>query len=312
MSRSTPRAAPTGWTGYLYLSIVYVVWGSTFLAIRLGVREGAGFPPFTFGGMRLILSSGLLLAWSAGRGQLKVSRRDLAQLAISGIVLWVGANGLVTWAEQRIASGYAALMFGSAPIWVAIVEALLDRRLPSTLLASSLLLGLAGLLVLTVPALVVGERADMLGILVLLLAAMNWAMASVFQRRNLVRSGSVASSGYQQLFGAFGFAAVALLAGEPAPTPTTEAWLAWGYLALFGGIVGYTSFVMALRLLPTNVVVTHTFVNPVIAVFLGWLVLREPISLWTVGGAALVLLGVVGVFRDRQLQASRATQPAQE
>jgi drug/metabolite transporter (DMT)-like permease len=141
----------------------------------------------------------------------------------------------------------------------------------------------------------------------LLLAAINWALASVFQRRKPVGSDPVASSGFQQLFAAFGFAAIALLAGEPAPTPTTEAWLAWGFLVLFGSIIGYTSFVMALRLLPANVVVTHTFVNPVIAVFLGWLFLREPITLWTAGGAALVLLGVVGIFRDRQVQASRAT-----
>jgi drug/metabolite transporter (DMT)-like permease len=308
MSQSSSPSAPATWTGYLYMSVVYLVWGSTFLAIRLAVREGAGFPPFTLGSMRLMLSGGLLLAWAALRREFKASRRDLAVLAISGLGLWLGGNGLVLWAEQRIDSGYAALMIGSSPIWVAVVESLLDRRLPSALLAGSLFAGLAGLLVLTIPALATSERADATGILALLLAAVSWASTSVYQRRHPVRASSIASSGYQQFFAALGFIVVVLLVGEPAPTPTTEAWLAWAYLVLFGGIIAYTAFVMALRLLPTNIVLTHTFVNPVIAVFLGWLVLREPITLWTVGGALLVLLGVAGVFRDRQLQASQATQ----
>ena len=104
---------------------------------------------------------------------------------------------------------------------------------------------------------------------------------------------------------------ILLLVGEPRPTPTTEAWLAWGYLVVLGSIITYTCFVTALRTLPTNLVLTHAYVNPVIAVFLGWLILDEAISPWTIVGAALVLLGVAGVFRDRHMQNSRAARPAE-
>jgi drug/metabolite transporter (DMT)-like permease len=101
---------------------------------------------------------------------------------------------------------------------------------------------------------------------------------------------------------------VALLAREPAPTPIPEAWLAWGYLVIFGSVIAYTAFVMSLKTLPTNVVLTHAYVNPVIAVLLGWLILREQITLLTIAGAGLVLLGVAGVFRDRRLQTLQAAR----
>jgi drug/metabolite transporter (DMT)-like permease len=296
------------WAGFFYLSIVYVVWGSTFLAIRLTVREGAGFPPFTMGAMRLGAASFILLAWAVLRGQWRVSGRDLVRLAISGIALWVGGNGLVVWAEQYVDSGYAALLVGSAPIWSALLDAILDRRTPSLLLVLSLLVGLAGVAVLTLPGITLDAQVNTLGIVAVLVAAVIWAIASVYQRRNPVVSGSRTSSGYQQLFGALGYGVVALLAREPAPTPIPEAWLAWGYLVIFGSVIAYTAFVMSLKTLPTNVVLTHAYVNPVIAVLLGWLILREQITLLTIAGAGLVLLGVAGVFRDRRLQTLQAAR----
>ena len=120
---------------YLHLGIVYLVWGSTYLAIRVAVREGSGFPPFSMGATRVILAGLLLLGWAAlSRKRVRPSRRELLILAGSGLLLWSVGNGLVIWAEQRADSALAALVIGTTPIWAVLIEAALDRRRPSPLL----------------------------------------------------------------------------------------------------------------------------------------------------------------------------------
>lgn len=299
------------WAGLFHLSVVYLVWGSTYLAIRVAVREGSGFPPFTMVALRVLLGGGLLLLWAAStHNRIRPSRRELAILAGSGLLLWLGGNGLVTWAEQRADSGYAALLVAAVPIWVALIEAVLDRKMPSLLLMGSLLIGFTGIILLSLPVLTSGARADLWSTVALLLAGLSWGNGMVLQSRNPVALAPRVSSGYQQISGGLGIAMVALLVGEPWPTPAPEAWLAWGYLVVFGSVFAFTSFVQALRLLPINIAMTHAYVNPVIAVLLGWLLLREPITLWTVGGATLVLLGVAGVFRTRYAGTSPTTADA--
>jgi drug/metabolite transporter (DMT)-like permease len=296
-STSGNRLDPVG-LGNLF--VVYLVWSSTYLAIRLAVREGAGFPPFTLGFMRAAVAGVLLLVWNKLRGEnLKLTQQELFTLAASGVLLWLGGNGLVTFAEQRADSGLAALMVSASPIWAALIEAIIDRRLPSLQLAVALLVGFGGIALLTTPALMSGVRADTVAILALMGAPVTWAAGSVLQARRPVRHSPRTSSAYQMLFGAIGFALVIFLIREPLPTPTTEAWLAWLYLLVFGSLFAFTSYVIALRLLPTRIVMTYAYVNPVLAVVLGWIVLGEQITWWTVAGTALVLLGVAGVFRER-------------
>lgn len=285
------------------LFVVYLVWSSTYLAIRLAVREGAGFPPFTLGFMRAALAGILLLLWAwARRENLRLTRGELLTLAASGILLWLGGNGLVTFAEQRADSGLAALMVAASPIWAALIEAIIDRRLPSLQLSVALLIGFGGIALLTTPTLMSGIRADTVAILALIGAPLTWASGSVLQARRPVRHSPRTSSAYQMAFGAIGFAIVIWLVKEPLPTPTQEAWLAWAYLVVFGSLIAFTAYVTALRLLPTRIVMTYAYVNPVLAVVLGWLVLGEQITWWTVAGTALVLLGVTGVFRERRAQ----------
>lgn len=286
---------------YLHLGIVYLVWGSTYLAIRVAVREGSGFPPFSMGASRVIVAGLLLLAWAAlSRKRLRPTRRELLTLAGSGLLLWLGGNGLVVWAEQRAHSALAALMVGTIPIWVAVLEAVLDRRRPSPLLMLGLFCGLVGIGLLSAPVLTSGVRADILSMIALLLASVSWAVGSVLQNRNPVDLPLRVSSGYQHLAGGIGYLLLVLLMGEPTPSPTPQAWTAWGYLVIFGSIIGFTSYVNTLRQLPMSIATTNAFVNPVIAVILGAVLLNEPVTLWTVSGAALVLLSVAGVFRDRQ------------
>jgi drug/metabolite transporter (DMT)-like permease len=143
-----------------------------------------------------------------------------------------------------------------------------------------------------------GVQANWLSLAALLLASLSWAGGVVLQGRQAVGVSPVVSSGYQQVFGGLWLVGMLALAHEPAPHPVPEAWAAWGYLVVFGGL-GFTAYVQALRLLPISLATTNAYVNPVIAVFLGWLVLGEAVTGWTIAGAALVLLGVAGVLGER-------------
>ncbi|MBI3158127.1 MAG: EamA family transporter [Chloroflexi bacterium] len=297
----TQQAATTFNPAALFhLIVIYLVWGSTYLAIRIAVRPGAGFPPFSMALLRVLAAGGILLAWGwLSKQRLRPTRREAGVLLASGLLLWTGGNGLVTWAEQHAASGLTALLIGALPIYTAIIEAFIDRKRPSGFLFFSLLVGFGGITLLTLPSFTSGVRADVTSTLALLAAAVSWGFGSILQARNPVELGARVSSGYQMLAGGLGFTALTLLTGEPLPTPTPEAWLAWAYLVLIGAVLAYTSFVTALRLLPTNIVMTYAYVNPVIAVILGWVVLGETITGWTVAGSLLVLAGVAGVFRER-------------
>jgi drug/metabolite transporter (DMT)-like permease len=286
--------------GLLHLFVTYVVWGSTYLAIRVAVREGAGWGPFWMGATRVLVAAALLFLFNKLRGpRLKPTRSELGILVATGLLLWVGGNGAVNWAEQRIDSGLAALIVGTMPIWVALMESLLDRRRPSLLLSSSLVVGFCGLVVLTYPMLEDGVKSDLLGVLAVVFAAVSWGFGSIIVNRRPLSLDPIVISGWQQLVGGVGFTIVALLVREPAPQPTPEAWAAWAYLVVFGSLLAYTSFVYALKLLPTTVVMTYAYVNPVIAVLLGWLILSEPITVFTLVGMVLIVGGVYGVFLDK-------------
>ena len=154
--------------------------------------------------------------------------------------------------------------------------------------------------VLSWPVLREGTRADALAVAALLAAPFFWALGSIWLGRRSPDLGVRVISGYQQLLGGLALAVAALATGEPRPQPTNEAWLAFGYLVVFGSVIAFTSYMATLRLLPYRVVVTYTYANPVIAVALGWLILGEQVTVWTLGGAALVVAGVAGVFASRE------------
>ncbi|MFW6421270.1 MAG: EamA family transporter [Candidatus Bipolaricaulota bacterium] len=241
--------------GLLSLFAVYFIWGTTFLAIKLGVHGEGAFPPFTLGAMRVLVAGAVLLCWARFRGRkVWLNRREIMVLGFSGLLIWTGANGLVTWAEQYASSGYAALLMAALPIWTTLM--------------------------------------------------LSWASGSILQVRHSIETEPLVSSAYQNLAGGIGFTFLVLLLGEPVPSPSTQAWLAWGYLVLIGSVVGFTAFVRAINLLPMSLAMTYPFVNPVVAVLLGWWILDEPITPWLMGGMILVLVGVGGVFREKYLPTS--------
>jgi drug/metabolite transporter (DMT)-like permease len=280
---------------------VYVVWSTTYLAMRVGVGSASGFPPFFFGMLRMPVAALILLAIARVQGQrMKPTPSEWLSLAVAGNLLWLGGNGLILWAEQYAASGLACLMASSAPIWATIIELLLYRKRPSIPLIASLVVGFVGVAVLSVSSLGVKGTTDFWVISALTLGPLCWALGSVYQSRRPVNLAPQVMSGYQHLMAAFGFLAVSLMLGEPRPHPGLSAWVAWGYLVIFGSVIAFTSYVITLRLLPISIVMTYAYVNPLLALFLGWLLLGEPITMATMLGAGLVILGVCAVFNVRQ------------
>jgi len=302
MSNPAPSRnfSQTRWNGLVNLFIVYIVWGSTYLAIRIGVRPGSGFPTFFLAGTRVLLAGlFLLLILFLQKKSIKLKWTDVGKLALSGILLWLGGNGLVVFAEQHVDSSIAALIIGSTPLAVTVMESILDRRPPSPLLIVSLLIGFAGVGLLSAPAFMSGVKADALYVLIIVFASMLWGAGSLFQSRRPVKAAPELSSAIQHLSGAVVLILMALIVREPFPQPIPQALLAWGYLVVFGSLIAFTAYVRVLQILPTNLVMTYAYVNPVIAVFLGWIILHEKITPWTIGGMLLIIIGVAGVFRSR-------------
>lgn len=306
---STPLADPTNppkrmalsLTGLFHLSIVYLVWSSTYLAIRVAVRPGAGFAPFSLAALRCLAATPLLLFWAKSQGKrIWPTRPELPVLLFSGILLWTGGNALVVVSEHRIDSGLAALVVSSTPIWVALLETLLDRRWPSLLLLGSLFLGFFGTGLIVYPSLRSGVDADALAIVASLLGALCWAGGSLLQRRRSSELDPVVSAAWQLFFGGVGVTLLSVGFREPLPHPTLTAWLGFAFLYIFGSLFAFISFIKALRLLPTRVVFTYAYVNPVLAAFLGWFILDEHLGGHTIAGALLVLVGVAGTFRSKR------------
>lgn len=287
--------------GLFHLCIVYVVWSSTYLAIRIAVNPEGGFPPFAMGVIRMAPAALILLSLAYFQGKtIKPSSDDMLTLCITGILLWASGNGVVMWAEQFIDSGFACLILSSSPIWSTIIELIVFKRRTSLLLMASLLLGFLGILVLTIPSFLNGISSDLVATTALIFAAASWGLGSVLQSRRPMNLSPQVASGYQHLFASVGFLAASILSGEVLSQPTMQAWLAWGYLVVFGSVFAFTSYIVTLKLLPISIAMTYAYVNPVLALGLGWLLLDEQITWWTIAGASLVIISVAGIFADKR------------
>lgn len=286
----------------MHLLIVYIVWGSTYLGIRVAVQEGSGFPPMIMSATRVFAGSLILVALARfiQKQSLRLTKEEWVVLSVSGLALWWGGNGLVAIAEMTVPSGYAALIIACTPIWVAIIESVLDKKRPSVFLVISLLIGVAGIAVLNWPAIIAGNLNDLRGLFLLIIAGLSWGAGSIYQKRKNIHTTPEISSAVQQFTGGIALLITSFIISEPTMNPVPSAWWAWGYLIIFGSVIAFTSFVKALKLLPPNIVFTYAFVNPVVAVILGFFILGEPITPWTFAGATLVIIGVLGVFKEQK------------
>ncbi|MEO2185215.1 MAG: EamA family transporter, partial [bacterium] len=289
-------------SGLMHLLIVYILWGSTYLGIRVAVQEGSGFPPMIMSATRVFAGSLILVALARfiQKQSLRLTKEEWVVLSVSGLALWWGGNGLVAIAEMTVPSGYAALIIACTPIWVAIIESVLDKKRPSVFLVISLLIGVAGIAVLNWPAIIAGNLNDLRGLFLLIIAGLSWGAGSIYQKRKNIHTTPEISSAVQQFTGGVALLITSFIISEPTINPVPSAWWAWGYLIIFGSVIAFTSFIKALKLLPPNVVFTYAFVNPVVAVILGFFILGEPITPWTFAGATLVIIGVLGVFKEQK------------
>lgn len=283
-------------SGLLALAVIYLIWGSTFLAIRVAVT-GEGFGPYSLAAIRTLLAGLLLLGLGALQGHsLKAGARDLAWLVFTGLLLWVGGHTLLIWASQRVHSGLSALLFASIPLWSYVLtwrQRPWDARefLPVAL-------GFAGVaLVFPVTAGAVGLSSLQDGAVVLF-SAFLWSLGSVLGIHE--RMPVAVASGYQLLFAGVANAAITAFSGEPFGAPDARAWLACLYLVLPGCVIAFLAYAHALRVLPLPLVMSFAYVNPLVAVALGMLFLGEAVTARGALGIAIVLGSVFWLLRAQE------------
>ncbi len=283
------------------LLTVYVVWGSTYLAIRVAVRPdtGEGLPPLLMAGVRFALAGALMLAVTVRRPAADgrpdpLGPQQWVATAVVGTALCAGGNGLVSLAEQHIASGLTAVIIATVPMWVALFAGVRggDRTPPSTL--AGLALGFAGVVLLVGGG---SAHADLRGVTLVLVAALSWASGSFYSSRAALPRRPLVGTGMEMLCGGVVLLAGGLLTGEAgrlhlgAVAPAS--WWALLYLGVFGSVVAYTAYVWLLRTARLSLVTTYAYVNPVVAVLLGTAFAGERLTARTLLAAAVILVGVV-------------------
>jgi drug/metabolite transporter (DMT)-like permease len=291
---STGPAGPQAGLVWIALAIVYVVWGSTYLGIRISVET---LPPFTSGGLRFT-TAGLLLAGiialRRGVRALRVTRRQSAAAGLVGVLLLAGGNGMVVFAEaHRLPSGVAALLIATVPLLVVVLRLLSgDRPRWATLIG--VLLGFAGLTALIASRGGGGGVVPVAGALLVVGASASWSIGSFFSRRLPLPGDPFVASVYEMLVGGLLLLAIGAVRGEPARLAHSSArsWLALGYLTLAGSLVAYTAYVWLLQHAPISLASTYAYVNPTVAVVLGALVADERITGSVLFSGAVIIIGV--------------------
>jgi drug/metabolite transporter (DMT)-like permease len=296
-----PPDRPTALT-LLAFAIIYFVWGSTFLAIRIGVAE---VPPFLLAALRFFSAGLILYCWAIAQRERSPDRRQWSSIALLAVLIFMVDYGLLFWAEQRVPSGVAAVMMALIPAFTALSEILILGTQRLTLrLASALLIGIAGVAVLMSRSLNLGGAPiDRVGAMALIVAAMGWSVASALARKVPLPSSKVMSSGAQMLAGGvfLGIAATSLgeLRGFDPGAVSTRAWIALVYLIVPGSIIAFTAYVWLLYHESPTKVGTYAYVNPVVAVVLGYFVAGEALDRRTLLGTACVLISVVVITLTR-------------
>jgi drug/metabolite transporter (DMT)-like permease len=297
-----PETDRPAWKTLLAFAIIYFVWGSTFLAIRVGVRE---VPPFLLAAMRFLVSGLFLYGWMLAQGERSPSRREWISAFSIAFLIFVLDYGLLFWAEQRVPSGIAAVMMATIPLFMALSEIILlgTQRLTFRL-ALALVTGIAGVAVLMSRSLELGGAPiDRAGALALLIAAVSWSVASALSRKLPLPASKVMSSGTQMLAGGVLLGLTAAALGEFRHfhpwAVSRSAWVALIYLIVAGSIVAFTAYVWLIHHESPTKVGTYAYVNPLVAVLLGYLFGGEGLGLRTILGTLFVLISVVVITTAR-------------
>jgi len=311
-SASNQQRAPHAWAIWGALITIYVVWGSTYLAIRFAVES---LPPFTMAGVRFLFAGAVMYAWRRTRGDAAPTRRGWGSAAIVGLLLLAGGNGAVVWAEQRIASSIASLLVATVPLWMVLLDALRPGgRRVEWWTGAGVVVGFAGVAVLIGPAWSGGSagRVDPIGAVVVIVGMLFWSTGSLYSREAPLPASPLLATSVEMMAGGAGLLILGALTGEwgrlDLGTVATRSLLAMGYLIVFGSWVAFTAYTWLLRVAPTSLVATYAYVNPLVAIALGHVLAAEPLTARILVAAA-VIVGSVALITATQ-GASHASKKA--
>ena len=281
---------------------IYIIWGSTYLAIRYAVQT---IPPFLMGGLRFVISGAMLYAWARYRGAARPSRIHWRNAIIAGGFLLVGGNGAVVWAEQFVPSGMTALLVSILPFWLVIIEwARPPQRRPAAAVLIGLIIGFIGIVVLVGPG-NLGGHGDVrpIGAVVLILGSLSWAIGSFFSRDADLPQSGLLTTGMEMLGGGALMLVVGALSGELSHFDishvSSASALGLLYLVTFGSLLGFTSYIWLLDKVSPARLGTYAYVNPIVAVVLGWAIAGERLSFRTAVAAAIVICAVALITTAR-------------
>jgi drug/metabolite transporter (DMT)-like permease len=274
---------------WIALGTVYVIWGSTYLGIEL---TGETIPPLFAAGVRFLAAASLMLvftAWRRGPGVLRLRRAELASCVLVGALL-PGANAILFVAERHVPTGVAALIIGSVPLWIVLLRTLTGDRPPRAALAG-VLVGFGGLVLLVRPS----GGAPLWSLLIVVCSAVMWATGSFLSGRLPLPADSFAATSYEMLAGALILLPIGLATTDPQFSEfSARSIFGFFYLVTFGSVIGYTAYVWLLDNAPIGTVATYAYVNPVVAIALGAIVLHESLT-WTIGAGAVLVLACVAI-----------------
>ncbi|HKY55614.1 MAG TPA: EamA family transporter [Anaerolineales bacterium] len=297
---------------WIALLALYIVWGSTYLAIRFAVET---LPPFLHAGFRFLISGLVLVLWRRAAGDAMPTPNQWKSLTIIGTLLLLGGNSLVAVAEQRIASGIAALIIGTVPLWLVVIETIRPGGTrPSAQALIGLIVGFVGIYLLVGPTdLTGGLQFDALGTILLVIAAFLWSLGSIYSRSADLPKSALMMTGGEMLAGSIPIFIVSLLFGEWSSfniaQVSTESWLALLYLITFGSMIGFVAYIWLLQNAPISLVATYAYVNPLVAVFLGNWFAQESLTPRILVGAVIIIGSVI--FINSARQAKVKTEPLQ-
>ena len=283
---------------------VYLIWGSTYLAIRFAIET---IPPFLMAGFRFLLAGAVMYWLVRLRGASRPTVRQWLWAAVVGALLLLGGNGGVVWAEQTVPSGQAALLVATEPLWIVLIDWVRpggERPLRGEVVG--LALGVAGVAVLITPAGLFGAafEVDLVGATVLVFAALAWAVGSVVSRQAPAHESSFVATAMKMLTGGVLLVVAGTITGEWARLDvaaiTPRSWFALAYLVVFGALIGFTAYVWLLKNTTLARASTYAYVNPIVAVILGWMLAAEPLNSRVMVAAGIIVSGVVIVVRSHR------------
>lgn len=285
---------------YLAWVAICIIWGTTYLAIKIGVSE---IPPFLFAGFRWFFVGAIFLFFLKIRGVPLPAKKDLLPLATAGILLIGISNGLVSYAEQWVPSGLTALLLTTVTILVVLIETVILKKVVfNKLIMIGVIIGFGGILLILGNNLeLLFEREYLFGVLAICIGIISWASGTVYSKHRKIDVHPFAKAAVQMIFaGAFQLIIGTLIGEFEHFTITKTGLIAFVYLSIFGSFIAYVSFVYAVEHLPISFVITYSYINPVIALFAGWFILDEIISFEIILAAIIILVGVALINRGNK------------